>query len=55
MPETKIKEKCPVCGMEVDIKTGLKSEYKGHPYYFCSDTDRKKFMESPEKYVTKAA
>ena len=55
MPDVKNIEKCPVCSMKVDIKTGLKSEYKGHPYYFCSESDRKKFMESPEKYVTKAA
>ena len=55
MPDVKNIEKCPVCGMEVDTKTGLKSEYKGHSYYFCSESDRKKFMASPEKYVTKAA
>jgi YHS domain-containing protein len=55
MSDVKNMAKCPVCSMDVDIKTGLKNEYKGHTYYFCSESDRKKFMESPEKYMTKAA
>jgi YHS domain-containing protein len=55
MPDVKNMAKCPVCSMDVDIKSGLKSEYKGQTYYFCSEIDRKKFMKSPEKYVTKAA
>ncbi|MGE5173489.1 MAG: YHS domain-containing protein [Betaproteobacteria bacterium] len=55
MPEVKKTEKCPVCNMEVDIKTGIKSDYKGRGYYFCSEGDKKTFMAKPEKYVTKAA
>ncbi len=57
MPETKNKTKCPVCGMDVDVKNELKSEHKGHSYYFCSDDDKKKFQKSPDKFTkaTKAA
>ena len=47
MPDVKHIKKCPVCSMDVDIKTGLTSLYKGITYYFCSESDRKKFLESP--------
>jgi membrane fusion protein, copper/silver efflux system len=46
--------KDPVCGMEVDVKAavaaGLKSDYKGKTYYFCSDDCKKKFDKEPAKY-----
>src|SRR5205814_9594284 len=29
--------RCPVCGMDVDLKTAPKSVVKGTAYYFCSD------------------
>ena len=49
--------KDPVCGMEVDVKTavaaGLKSDYKGKTYYFCSDDCKKKFDKEPAKYGAK--
>jgi YHS domain-containing protein len=53
MADLKNKEKCLVCGMSVDTSTGLKTEYKGHSYYFCSEGDKKIFMENPEKYIGK--
>ena len=34
----------PVCGMEVDEKTGIKLEKDGKVYYFCSESDRDKFI-----------
>ena len=44
----------PVCGMEVDqAKTNaLKrtSEYRGTTYYFCSDSCKRRFDASPEKF-----
>ena len=43
-----------VCGMDVDEKTALRSEYKGQTYYFCSPGCRKSFDKEPEKYVGKA-
>ncbi len=55
MPDVKKMEKCPVCNMSIDTRTGLKEDYKGRSYYFCSESDKQKFMTSPEKYVTKAA
>jgi YHS domain-containing protein len=49
--------KDPVCGMAVDPKraaqAGLKSDYKGQTYYFCSDDCKKKFDRKPEEYLKK--
>ena len=44
-----------VCGMDVDPKSPhkLKTQYKGETYYFCSETCKKKFESSPEKYIPK--
>ena len=48
--------KDPVCGMDVDEKTSkLKSEYKGHTYYFCAPGCKRDFDKEPEKYLGKAA
>ena len=41
----------PVCKMAVDPKTAPKAEYKGETYYFCSESDRQKFVANPEKYL----
>lgn len=46
--------KDPVCGMDVDEKTALRSEYKGQTYYFCSPGCKRAFEKEPEKYVGKA-
>ncbi len=35
----------PICGMNVDEKTGLKLSWQGKDYYFCSDNCMKKFMQ----------
>jgi P-type Cu+ transporter len=48
--------KDPVCGMDVDEKTSmLKSDYKGHTYYFCAPGCKRDFDKEPDKYIGKAA
>jgi transcriptional regulator GlxA family with amidase domain len=42
---------CPVCSMDVDPKTALKSTYKGKTYYFCQPGHKKLFDASPEKWL----
>jgi putative intracellular protease/amidase/YHS domain-containing protein len=42
---------CPVCGMDVDVKTDPKSVFKGKTYYFCSDDDKATFDAAPEKFA----
>lgn len=44
----------PVCGMSVS-EARHKAEYEGQTYYFCSETDRQKFLASPEKYLQKTS
>jgi len=36
--------KDPICGMEVDEKTGIKLEKDGNVYFFCSEDDKNKFI-----------
>jgi len=43
---------CPVCGMDVDLKTAPRSVYKGTTYYFCSDDDKKTFDATPDTFAT---
>ncbi len=47
----------PVCGMEVEVQAatsaGLKSDYRGTTYYFCSDECKKTFDAEPAKYAVK--
>lgn len=43
---------CPICGMDVDLKTAPKSVFKGTTYYFCSDDDKKTFDSAPDKFAT---
>ena len=57
--------KCPVCGIEVQVESEAKlygavrsaprgtSTYEGKDYYFCSKACKKKFDESPEKFIKK--
>ncbi|HVS33622.1 MAG TPA: heavy metal translocating P-type ATPase [Thermoanaerobaculia bacterium] len=57
MSETEVTEVLdPVCGMTIDPKdaTGT-SEYKGTTYYFCSDSCKERFDESPERFLAKSA
>jgi putative intracellular protease/amidase/YHS domain-containing protein len=46
---------CTVCGMDVDPKNAPKSVFKGIPYYFCSENDKKTFDAAPEKFITAVA
>ncbi len=42
----------PVCRMYVDADTaGIKSEYKGKTYCFCSESCKQAFDANPEKYA----
>jgi len=41
----------PVCGMSVDMSKGLKTEYKGMDYYFCSPHCQTTFEKEPEGYA----
>jgi len=41
----------PVCGMQVDTDTDLKTEYDGQTYYFCSRGCLLDFEEDPQKYL----
>lgn len=39
------------CGMSVDVNKGLKTEYQGEYYYFCSAHCQAAFEKEPEKYI----
>ena len=41
----------PICGMNVEVCRGLKTEYKGELYYFCSSHCQTIFKKDPEKYI----
>ncbi len=42
----------PVCGMEIDhLKDEFKHEYKGKPYYFCSEHCFTAFKNDPERFL----
>ena len=51
------KTKDPVCGMNLDggkaSTAGLKSDYQGKTYYFCSEECQKKFDKMPACFATK--
>lgn len=42
---------CPVCDMEVDPKTTLKSVFKGKTYLFCSEEHKAQFDAAPGKWL----
>jgi YHS domain-containing protein/putative intracellular protease/amidase len=42
---------CPVCDMEVDPKSALKSVYHGKTYYFCMAEHKAAFDATPEKFL----
>lgn len=48
-------EKDVVCGMTVDPKSAVKSEYQGKTYYFCSKGCKATFDKSPAKYASTQA
>jgi YHS domain-containing protein len=41
----------PVCGIPVLQDPQLSADYKGKRYYFCSNADRDKFKQNPQKYA----
>ncbi|WP_273778746.1 heavy metal translocating P-type ATPase [Acinetobacter sp. GSS19] len=45
----------PVCGMQVDPGTDLKTKYQGKTYYFCNPKCLDKFLATPEQYVKTTA
>ncbi|MER9370830.1 heavy metal translocating P-type ATPase [Mesorhizobium sp. M0491] len=53
VPTTKSVVRDPVCGMTVDPVAGKPTtEHDGHPYHFCSQGCRTKFVAEPEKFLT---
>ena len=41
-----------VCGMEVDEKSApAKTDYEGKTYFFCSNSCKQDFLETPERYL----
>ena len=41
----------PVCGMQVDEQNAAgQSQHQGQTYYFCSQSCKSKFDQSPEQY-----
>lgn len=53
VPTTKSVVRDPVCGMTVDPVAGKPTaEHDGHPYHFCSQGCRAKFVAEPEKFLT---
>jgi len=46
----------PVCGMTVDPHTAKhRTDYQGHPYYFCAAGCKTKFIADPQKYLGERA
>lgn len=43
--------KDPVCDMDVDEKTALKSEYEGKTYYFCNQSCKEVFEKNPKRFA----
>ncbi len=41
----------PVCGMEVDPATDLRTDYKGATYFFCNPSCLERFTENPESFL----
>lgn len=41
----------PVCGMQVNAATAIRAEQQGHPYYFCSEQCRQRFVDAPKRFV----
>jgi Cu+-exporting ATPase len=46
-----IREKDPVCDMEVEVRDALTETLDGKTYVFCSEECRQKFQDSPSDYV----
>lgn len=47
-----LREKDPVCGMEVNVDSStLRSNYNGTDYYFCAPACKKQFEMNPEQFI----
>jgi YHS domain-containing protein len=50
--EPQVKQRDPVCGMDVDPATAAATrEHRGQTYYFCSAICRDDFDRDPKSYV----
>lgn len=46
----------PVCRMQVDEqKAAGKSDYQGKTFYFCSETCKQQFDQTPQRYTSQQA
>ena len=51
-PSSRLMEKDPVCGMDVDPHTAKhRAEFEGKTYYFCAAGCRQKFLSHPKQYI----
>ena len=41
----------PVCGMEVDPSTDLRTDHDGKTYYFCHPSCLERFTEDPKSFL----
>lgn len=41
----------PICKMDVDESSPLKTEFEGKPYYFCSIVCKNVFDKEPHRYA----
>ncbi len=46
--------KDPRCGADVDPKTAPQASHGGRTYYFCSESDRQRFVADPARYLQAA-
>lgn len=54
--ENEFMPKDPVCGMDVkEDKAKATSVHRGKSYFFCAEACKKKFDQTPEKYVVKSS
>ncbi len=51
LPRSKATAMDVVCGMEVEEDTLLQAVHDGKVYYFCSDSCRGRFLESPDAFL----
>lgn len=42
----------PVCGMRISRSSaGAEADFRGHPYYFCSEECRQRFAQEPMRFI----
>ena len=45
---------CPVDGMRMTVaKDTPSTEYRGKTYYFCSEEEKRAFLQNPDRYVSR--